>query len=296
MPSLHDRPVALVSGLNILAPRYDVLLCDVWGVLHDGLVAFQDASDALMRFRSAGGCVVLVSNAPRPGHSVARQLDRLGVPRLAYDAIVTSGDLTRQAVEEHLTQVVHHLGPLRDRPIFDGLPVQFGTIQEADYVVCSGFDNDDDETVEMYRSRLEEMRKRDLRMICANPDLVVERGNSLIPCAGALALAYEEMGGDVYYAGKPHRPIYEAALATARRISGADAIPADRILAVGDAMRTDIAGARAFGIDALLVARGIHSAELGIPAGPLNETTVHSWLAPQILRPNGVIDTLVWAA
>jgi ribonucleotide monophosphatase NagD (HAD superfamily) len=283
MPSLHDRPVALVSGLNILAPRYDVLLCDVWGVLHDGLVAFQDASDALMRFRSAGGCVVLVSNAPRPGHSVARQLDRLGVPRLAYDAIVTSGDLTRQAVEEHLTQVVHHLGPLRDRP-------------EADYVVCSGFDNDDDETVEMYRSRLEEMRKRDLRMICANPDLVVERGNNLIPCAGALALAYEEMGGDVYYAGKPHRPIYEAALATARRISGADAIPADRILAVGDAMRTDIAGARAFGIDALLVARGIHSAELGIPAGPLNEATVHSWLAPQILRPNGVIDTLVWAA
>jgi HAD superfamily hydrolase (TIGR01459 family) len=296
MSAIHNQPVALVSGLKALAPRYDVILCDVWGVLHDGLVAFPDASDALMRFRSDGGCVILVSNAPRPGQSVARQLDRLAVPRLAFDAIVTSGDLTRQAVEERLTQIVHHLGPLRDRPIFDGLPVQFGTIQEADYVVCSGFDNDDEETVEMYRPRLEEMRQRDLWMICANPDLVVERGDTLIPCAGALALAYEEMGGEVYYAGKPHRPIYEAALATARRISGEDTIPAERVLAVGDAMRTDIAGATAFGIDALLVARGIHSAELGIAAGPLDEATVHSWLEPQALRPKGVIDTLVWAA
>jgi HAD superfamily hydrolase (TIGR01459 family) len=296
MPELTSRPVSFVNGLRALAPDYDVILCDVWGVLHNGISAFPEASDALTRFRSDGGRVVLVSNAPRPGHSVGRQLDQLGVPRTSYDAIVTSGDITRQAVQERIDEVVHHLGPPRDRPIFDGLAARFGTIAEADYVVCSGFDNDDEETVEDYRSHLAQMRERDLWMVCANPDLIVERGDKLVPCAGALAVAYEEMGGRVFYAGKPHRPIYEAAIATAARIAGTGTIESARVLAIGDAIRTDIAGAVSFGIDALLVARGIHGAELGLQAGLLEEDAFLSWLAGQEARPSGVIDALTWAA
>src|SRR5919107_650906 len=186
-----SRPLH-VEGLQPLAERYDLILCDVWGVLHNGVKAYESASDALTRFRAKGGRVVLVSNAPRPGASVGTQLDGFHVPRTAYDAIVTSGDLTRLAIEER--------------------------IEEVDYVVCSGFDDDENETVENYRARLEAMLRRDLLMVCANPDLIVERGHMILPCAGAIALAYEEMGGKVFYAGKPHGPVYDKALALASGI------------------------------------------------------------------------------
>ena len=209
-----SRPVH-VEGLQSLAERYDLVLCDVWGVLHNGVKAYEAASDALTRFRAKGGQVVLVSNAPRPGASVGTQLDGFGVPRSAYDAIVTSGDLTRLAIEERIRQIVHHIGPPRDMPIYDGLDVRFGSIDEADYVVCSGFDDDENETVENYRARLEAMRRRNLLMVCANPDLIVERGHMILPCAGTIGLAYEEMGGEVLYAGKPHAPVYDRALAVA---------------------------------------------------------------------------------
>jgi HAD superfamily hydrolase (TIGR01459 family) len=290
------RPVAFIDGLEAIAESYDLILCDVWGVLHNGLTAFEAAGDALMRFRAKGGLVVLVSNAPRPGASVGGQLDRLGVPRAAYDAIVTSGDLTRAAVKERIDKVVHHMGPPRDLPIFEGLAVRFGTIAEADYIVCSGFNDDDEETVDDYRPRLEEMRRRGLWMVCANPDLVVERGDKLIPCAGALAMAYEEIGGEAYYAGKPHRPVYEEALRLAERLSARETIPPHRVLAVGDAIRTDIAGASGFGVDSLLVARGIHATELGLHRGPLLSQHVQEWLQTQTARPQAVTDTLVWAA
>jgi HAD superfamily hydrolase (TIGR01459 family) len=290
----QTRPVALIDGLCTIADRYDVLLCDVWGVLHDGLVAFAPASDALMRFRRKGGTVVLVSNAPRPGESVAIQLDKLGVPRAAYDAIVTSGDLTRAVVEDRIAQIVHHLGPPRDRPIFDGLDANFGPIERADYVVCSGFDDDDEETVEDYRSRLAAMRARNLLMVCANPDLVVERGDRLVPCAGAIALAYEEMDGEVYYAGKPHRPVYDEALRRSAALSGRD-VPRRRVLAIGDAIRTDIAGAEGVGLDSLLVARGIHAHELRLHEGRLVSQHVQDWISTQAAKPQAVTDSLAWA-
>ncbi len=287
-----SRP-ALVEGLKSLAENYDLILCDVWGVLHNGVKAYEAAGDALTRFREKGGRVVLVSNAPRPGSSVGTQLDGFKVPRTAYDAIVTSGDLTRLAIQERLDKVVNHIGPPRDMPIYNGLDVRFGSIEEADYVVCSGFDDDERETVENYRERLEAMLRRDLLMVCANPDLIVERGHMILPCAGAIGLAYEEMGGTVFYAGKPHAPVYEKALAVAAEVSGRS-IPKERVLAVGDAIRTDIAGAVGFGIDALMIARGIHTEELGLHKGDLVSDHVQDWVDRQPVRPTAITDVLSW--
>ncbi|HEU6441121.1 MAG TPA: TIGR01459 family HAD-type hydrolase [Microvirga sp.] len=289
-----SQPV-LVEGLQSLADRYDLILCDVWGVLHNGVKAYEAAGDALTRFRSKGGRVVLVSNAPRPGAAVGAQLDGFKVPRTAYDAIVTSGDLTRFAIEERVDKIVSHIGPPRDMGMYDGLDVRFGSIEEADYVVCSGFDDDETETVEDYRSRLEAMLRRNLLMVCANPDLIVERGHTILPCAGAIALAYEEMGGQVFYAGKPHAPVYERALAVASE-PGGRSIPKERVLAVGDAIRTDVAGAAGFGIDSLLIARGIHAKELGLHEGDLVSDHVQDWVDRQPVSPTAIMDMLAWEA
>lgn len=288
----QSRPLH-VEGLQPLADRYDLILCDVWGVLHNGVKAYEAASDALTRFRAQGGRVVLVSNAPRPGASVGTQLDGFQVPRTAYDAIVTSGDLTRLAIQERIDRIVHHIGPPRDMPIYSGLDVRFGSIDEADYVVCSGFDNDEEETVEDYRAQLEAMLRRNLLMVCANPDLIVERGHMILPCAGTIALAYEEMGGEVFYAGKPHRPVYERALAVASDLAG-HPIPKERVLAVGDAIRTDIAGAVGFGIDTLMIARGIHAEELGLHKGDLVSDHVQDWVGRQSVRPTAFTEVLSW--
>lgn len=284
--------IELVSGLQSLADRYDLILCDVWGVLHDGLRAFPSAGDALTRYRAGGGAVVLVSNAPRPGLDVTRQLDSLGVPRTAYDTVVTSGDITRAVVADRGAQTLYHLGPARDLNLFAGLPARTADLAAADYVVCTGLFDDEHETVEDYAPTLRAMRERDLWMVCANPDIVVERGHRLIPCAGALAAAYEALGGTSFAGGKPHRPIYEAALQAAESLIGGKPELA-RVLAVGDALRTDVAGARAFGIDSLLVARGIHAAELGFAAGRLDFGRALDWLAGQPERPSAIAPELV---
>ena len=297
MPSDNSSPIRLVAGLEEIASDYDAVLCDVWGVVHNGIVASKPACEALVRFRERGGCAVLITNAPRPGSAVVGQLDRLAVPRRAYDAVVSSGDLTRTIVAERKGEVVHHIGPERDKPIFSGLDVRFGPLGEADYVVCSGLFDDSRETTEDYRPALKRMRERGLWMLCANPDLVVERGRTLIPCAGAIAAAYEEIGGEVFYAGKPHRPIYEAALSMAEKALGRPVEPA-RALAVGDAIRTDIAGAQKFGIPALFVARGIHASEMKLGEDGLGARLsghVQDWLARQSARPDAVTDRLVWS-
>ena len=237
----QPEPIPLIDGLSSLVSRYDLILCDVWGVLHNGVSAYPRLPTRCRAF-AKGGRVVLVSNAPRPGPRSRRSSTSSACPARPMTPSSPPGDLTRLAIEERPGQVVHHIGPPRDMPIFEGLDVRFGPIGEADYVVCSGFDNDERETIEDYASRLEAMRARELLMVCANPDLVVERGDMIVPCAGTIALAYEEMGGAVFYAGKPHRPVYERALAVASELSG-QAIPKERVLAVGDAIRTDIAGA-----------------------------------------------------
>jgi HAD superfamily hydrolase (TIGR01459 family) len=285
----------VISGVAQLVDHYDLVLCDVWGVLHNGAAAFPDAVGALRHLRKQGREVILVSNAPRPAKDVIPQLiEKLEVPEDAFDAVVTSGDMTRAAVQQRPGQVVHHLGPARDRPIFDELDVTFGSIEEAHYVVCSGFYDDERETAADYRERLERMRDRDLPMVCANPDLHVERGDRLIPCAGSIAQAYEAMGGQVSYGGKPHRPIYEASLERAREWPSQANAPSRRVLAIGDAVRTDILGASNFGVHSLLVARGIHSGELIRDGKLVAHGRIHSWLAAQPAWPTAIIENLTW--
>ena len=255
MPEIIDRFAPLRRA-------YDVLLCDVWGVVHNGLESFPAACGALRRFRESGGTVILITNAPRPGASVGRILDRLKVPREAYDAIVSSGDVTRSVVESRLNQRIFHLGPERDLPIYSGLNVSFAPAETADYVVCSGLFDDTRETPDDYRELLAAMRARSLFMLCANPDIVVERGEDLIYCAGALADAYAEIGGEVLYCGKPHAPIYETAIGQAARVRGGEPPPLHRVLAIGNSIRTDLKGAAMFGIDCLFIVSGIHAADV----------------------------------
>ncbi|WP_372425383.1 TIGR01459 family HAD-type hydrolase [Salinarimonas chemoclinalis] len=286
--------VAFIPGFSAIAERYDVVLCDVWGVVHNGLAAYPGASDALTRFRCAGGTVILVSNAPRPGVTVMDQLDRLAVPRTAYDDVVTSGDLTRMAVEARLSDPVFHIGPQRDRPIFDGLPVRFAQAEDAAYVVCSGLWDDRAETPDDYRPLFARLRERALPMICANPDIVVDVGGQLVYCAGALATLYEEMGGSATWMGKPHAPVYREALARAARIRGADDLPVSRTIAIGDAIRTDIAGARGIGADALFIAKGIHAEELRLDGTGLDPAVAGPWFDGQPHRPTAAMEVLAW--
>jgi HAD superfamily hydrolase (TIGR01459 family) len=252
----------LLDRFSTIAPRYDVVLCDIWGVVHNGIVAHAQACDALMRFRAEGGTVVLITNAPRPSPWVVRQMNRLGVPHDAYDDVMTSGDLTRNVVAGRKGEAVFHIGPERDLSIFDDLDIRLTPVEAADYAVCSGLFDEYKETPDDYRSLIATMRDRGLFMVCANPDLVVERGAERFYCAGAIADLYGAHGGEVLYTGKPHRPIYEAALAKAAGIRGGAAAP-ERTLAIGDSLRTDITGARTLGIDGLFVSGGIHAQELG---------------------------------
>jgi HAD superfamily hydrolase (TIGR01459 family) len=276
-----------------LAGDRELLLVDVWGVLHNGLAAHPAAGDALTRFRAAGGFVVLISNAPRPSEVVVGMLDRLGVLRTAYDGVVTSGDVTRALLAEDRSKPIYHLGPPRDRPIFEGLGIAEASVQEAARIVCSGLDDDETETAESYRPFLEAMLARGQPLICANPDLVVERGAKLIPCAGALAELYESLGGTVVWAGKPHAAIYEAAIAFAA--AGADRVtPRSRMLAIGDALRTDVAGAAAQGIEALLCADGIHAKELLAGRDEIDEIGLARLIAEAGVAPLAVTPRLAW--
>jgi HAD superfamily hydrolase (TIGR01459 family) len=276
-----------------LARDYDVLLCDVWGVVHNGVAAFPAACNALMRFRAAGGAAILITNAPRSGEAVARILDRLGVPRAAYDAITSSGHVTRGVVGSRRGETLFHLGPQRDLSIFTGLEVTFASLESADYVVCSGLFDDTTETPESYRDMLAAMRARSLFMVCANPDIVVERGDTLVYCAGALADAYAGLGGEVLYCGKPYAPIYDAALVTAAALRGGQPPERKRVLAIGDSVRTDLRGAQAFGLDYMFVTSGIHAGEYGSRETP-DLAALDAVFAAAGVTPKAVMRGLVW--
>src|SRR3989454_1364079 len=249
-----------VEQLRGLVDGVEVILSDIWGVVHNGLESFPGACEALHTYRQRGGTVILITNAPRPADSVQRQLRKLGVADETYDAIVSSGDLTRNFVADHPGKKIFWIGPERDSSIHRGLDAVMAPLEQADYIICTGLFDDETESAEDYRVMMLQAREHKLPLICANPDIVVERGDRLIYCAGAVAELYRELGGEVIFYGKPHRPIYERAMALAAERRGKPT-PLDRVLAIGDSVRTDLTGALGFGIDCLFLTRGIHSEE-----------------------------------
>jgi HAD superfamily hydrolase (TIGR01459 family) len=256
-----------IARLGEISGHYDAILCDIWGVLHNGVASFDEATRSLASFRRRGAAVVLITNAPRPSAVIRRQLLKLGVFPDAFDAVVTSGDVTIQLIEERIDDPLLHVGPARDLSLFKAAEEATGRrpalvpLEEARYAVCTGLRDDHTETPEDYEDELGALADRSIPMICANPDILIRRGDSLVYCAGALARRYEDIGGAVAYAGKPYLPIYDRAMAEAERARGAR-IDRRRFLAIGDGMKTDIAGAAAAGIDALFITGGIHRAAL----------------------------------
>jgi HAD superfamily hydrolase (TIGR01459 family) len=232
--------------------------------------AFPAATAALAAFRRGGGTVVLISNAPRPHPAVIAQLDRLGVPPDAYDHVVTSGDVARSILAKRNGAKILHVGPDRDLPLYDGLSLRLVGEDECEIISCTGLVDDVTETPDDYAASIRRWRARDLPLLCANPDIVVERGDQLVWCAGAIAERYRAAGGATTVVGKPHREIYEAALATI-----GDVRP---VLAIGDGLETDVRGAVGAGIDVVFVTGGIHAAEFGGRAAP-ELARVHAYLA-----------------
>ncbi|MXN66148.1 TIGR01459 family HAD-type hydrolase [Stappia sp. GBMRC 2046] len=290
---MNAQSPLLISGLSSIAGEYKGLLCDVWGVLHNGVTGFLHARDALARFREErGGTVVLITNAPRPAAPVFDQLATLGITHDAYDAIVTSGDVTRQQLDALGDANVLHLGPKRDLPLYEGTHVRLGAELAATAVVCTGLFDDETETPDDYRGMLTRLAKRGLPMICANPDIVVERGNKLIWCAGALARLYEDLGGEVKILGKPHAPIYDAALAKLSEKAGKLMDKRD-VLAIGDGLPTDIRGAVSQDIDVLFISGGIHATDFGPTEDP-DENLIRRRLAEEGLSARAALPKLAW--
>lgn len=255
--SISSPALPIVASVAPFAGETTAWLVDIWGVIHNGVTPFQDACAACARYREAGGLVVLVSNSPRPHDSVIAQLDGIGVLRTTYDAVVTSGDVARTLVTKLAGRPVLHIGPERDLGVFAGLDIARVAPEEAEAIVCTGLFNDEHESPDDYTEILSACLPRGLPMICANPDIMVERGGRMIYCAGAVARAYEGAGGEVAYAGKPYLPIYDLAFETLEGLKPG-ASDKSRLLAIGDGVATDIAGAAAAGLRSVFVASGVH--------------------------------------
>nr|WP_208103396.1 TIGR01459 family HAD-type hydrolase [Rubellimicrobium sp. CFH 75288] len=262
----------MIASFAEVAGRYEAAFVDLWGCMHDGLRAFPEAVAAMQAFRRRGGRVALVTNSPRPRQGVEAQIAAFGIPRDAWDVIATSGDAARVALfEGRVGRRVWFMGEARDRTflepphiVTDPLRIETVPLEEAEGIVCCApFDpHADPDTL---RPRLEAARLRDLPLLCANPDIVVDRGEVREWCAGAVARLYEEMGGRALYFGKPHAPIYDLAR---RRLAASGPLPPDsRIVAIGDGIGTDIRGAIDQGLDSILVTGGLAAQETRTPRG-----------------------------
>ena len=284
----------LIPSLADVSPRYDAVFCDLWGCLHNGKAAFPAAVAALQGYRAAGGCVVLLTNAPRPAGSVMAQLDRMGVPRDAWDVIVTSGDAAQFAlVSGEVGRNVHFIGADKDEPFFTDLapdiaalaasqpPLRRVPLAEAEGIVCTGLRDDLTETPQDYRAELLLAKTLGLPFLCANPDIAVDFGDKRLWCAGALARDYEQMGGRALYFGKPHPPIYDLArrrLATLR--------PGDpQVLCIGDGIGTDIQGGLGEGLDTLFITGGLEAATFGPDPACPDPALLGAWLENRQLSP-----------
>ncbi len=277
-----------IDGLSEIAAQYDALVCDAWGVIHNGKKLLPGAADAMMRFRQERGPLVILTNAPKPSDVIPPQLDRLGLPRAAWDAIVTSGDSTRAEIERFLPAPAYRIGPSFDDPLFEGMGIDFTGLEEAAFIVCTGLNDGFTEEPDQYRDLLKAAAARDLPMVCANPDIQVNWGGRLMWCAGAIAQIYDSFGGTIVYGGKPFAPIYRlarAAIDEARGTGGAE----PRLLAIGDGLMTDIRGANDAEIDAVLIAGagGLHE-------GAADRASVIDKLSRDGLRVAAIMEGLKW--
>lgn len=279
--------IPILSSIAELARSSDAWIVDIWGVMHNGANAYPAAAAACRAFRAAGGTVVLLSNAPRPFSAVVAHMTSVGVPPDAYDAGVTSGDVTRDMLAAWRGRRLLHVGPDRDRGLFEGLDVRLAAAAEADVVLCSGLYDDEHETPADYADLLDALATRAVPMICANPDIMVERGHKLIYCAGALAETYAGKGGQVSYAGKPHLPVYARVLTEIARLRGRS-VEKSRVLCVGDGIETDIAGAYGAGLMSVFVASPIYA-----PQG-LDATVLDALFAARPFAPLAAMRALAW--
>ena len=286
LPSVVPIPL-LTSIAPLAAEATAAWLVDIWGVMHNGVSPFVPACEACARFRQGGGLVVLLSNSPRPRDSVAAQLDGIGVPRDSWDVIVSSGDVARALIAHYAGRPIVHLGPERDLGLFAGMDIERVAPDRAAAVICTGLFDDERETPDDYAATLAACAARGLPMICANPDIAVERGGHLVYCAGALARAYEALGGKVDYAGKPYLPIYELAFSTLEILRPGSADPA-RLLAIGDGVHTDIAGAAGVNVPSVFVASGVHVKD------GLDPAALDALFPPGAPRPVAAMTALAW--
>ena len=283
--------IRLLSGLSDIASQYDALICDVWGVVHDGHRAHEAACDALRRFRRDHGPVVLLTNAPRVPAAVQDQFADIGVPTDCYDSIVSSGGAARAELERRAAGAklsLYYIGTDRDVSIFEGLDVALVPLDQAEVMLCTGMRDDDGEVPADYADELARVAAKGLTMLCANPDLVVHRGARLYWCAGALARDYAALGGTVIYYGKPHGPVYDMArteIAAFRK-----GVAATRALAIGDGMPTDIKGANGQGLDTLFIADGIHGEEIE----PYTAAHLTELLGRNGLTATAALRALIW--
>ncbi len=282
---------AETARLSRLAPDYDAIVCDVWGVIRDGERVVPEALDALVRFRQGGGRVLLLSNSPRRFDTLVGLLREMGAPEGAWDGAVTSGDATRAILQGYAPGPLYKLGADFDAGLYDGLDVTFGPLSEAVAISCTGLEDYFNETPDDYRDLLTEAKLRRLPLVCANPDIVVQGpGGKLLWCAGALAKLYEELGGEALYAGKPHPPIYDLAMSRLEALTGAP-VDRSRVLAVGDGPATDLLGAQQEGLDALFITGGIHGEDI---ADPSDRSQVDAFLAGEGTAARHVAPALVW--
>jgi HAD superfamily hydrolase (TIGR01459 family) len=280
----------LIASLDQIADQYDAVLCDIWGVIHNGREVFAAADAALRRYRERGGIVVLVSNVPKPRDPIPGQLLARGASPEAWDAIVTSGDAIRAELEKRAPGPFLKIGPEDDDVLWDGLNLEFcDDLEDAEFIAISGLEGVD-ETPQDYLDLLEAAQDRELELLCANPDIVVRMGDQLVWCAGAVAAEYEKIGGTVIMAGKPFAPIYELALAEVEELSGGP-IRTSRILAIGDGIMTDLKGAAAQGLDALFIASGMHGEGLQTN-GRVDPAKVAAALAAENVVPRYLMPSL----
>ncbi|PHS25533.1 MAG: TIGR01459 family HAD-type hydrolase [Robiginitomaculum sp.] len=278
------------AGLGEIAAQYDALLCDVWGVVHNGKAAFAAATNALTQFRRSGGIVVMLTNAPRPSTEIPAQFAALGVPDECWDGIVTSGDATKAMLSQSAPGPAFKLGPSKDDRLYDGTGMAFAELEEAKLISCTGFYDDNRETPGDYDDLLKRAAALNLPMICANPDKVVHFGDRLIYCAGALAENYAALGGKVVYTGKPHDAIYQLCYERLAALRG-QPIDKSRILAIGDGLPTDILGAASQSLDCLFVTGGIHGAYF---SGGVYAEEVGQLLQDHQTRARYAISSLCW--